>query len=476
MGVAGGATTDTLDPALFDNEAHIFIGYTLRNNLTELTSEDELVGELAESWEATRDAATWTFELRKGVEFHNGKSFDAEDVVATLNHHRGEETRSGAKALFEAIEEIVADSPHRVVVKLSSGNADFPALLTDYHMGICPSDGAGGINWASGIGTGSYALAEFDPGVRFLGKRNPNYWKEGTAHFDAVDMQVILDVAARTSALTSGAIDANSRCDLKTLSLLEKDENVAIDETPSASHATMPMDVRTAPFDNNDVRLALKHALDREEILQKINRGHGTLGNDHPISPGMRYFNADLPQRVYDPEKARFYLKQAGLSELKVKLHAADAPFLGAIDAAVLFREHAAKAGIDIEVIREPNDGFWNDVWQKKPFLTSNWGARATEDMIFTTVYYGEAPWNETFWRNKRFDALLLEARTELDHARRAEIYGEMQRIVRDEGGAIVPFFHNYVYARSTKVQHGPSLGSTWALDGHKAAERWWFA
>lgn len=476
VGLAGGAVSDTLNPALFDNEAHIFINYTLRNNLAELTSEDELVGELAESWEATPEAAIWTFELRRGVEFHNGKSFEAEDVIATLNHHRGEESKSGAKSLFAAIEEIKADGKNRVIVKLSSGNADFPALLTDFHMGICPADGAGGIDWASGVGTGSYALSSFDPGIRLHGIRNPNFWKEGKANFDDVEMLVILDNTARTNALISGEIDANSRCDLKTLHFLEQAENITIDETASAAHPTMAMDTRAAPFDNNDVRLALKYALDREEILQKIKRGHGTLGNDHPISPGMRYFNADIPQRVYDPDKARFHLKQAGLDKLKVKIHAADAPFLGAIDASVLFREHAVKAGIDIEVVREPNDGFWTDVWQKKPFVTSNWGARATADMIFTTVYYGDAPWNETFWRNDRFDKLLLQARTELDEAHRAELYGEMQLIVRDEGGAIVPFFHNYVYARANRVQHGPSLGTTWALDGHKSAERWWFA
>ena len=104
----------------------------------------------------------------------------------------------------------------------------------------------------------------------------------------------------------------------------------------------------TPPFNNNDVRQALKYALDRDALLQTVLRGHGVVGNDHPISVANRYHASELPQKTFDPDKVKFHLQQAGLTELTVPLHAADAAFGGAVDAAVLYQEHAKNAGIKI--------------------------------------------------------------------------------------------------------------------------------
>jgi len=210
-------------------------------------------------------------------------------------------------------------------------------------------------------------------------------------------------------------------------------------------------------------------------MVKLILRGYGSLGNDHPIAPVNRYHAANLPQRKYDPDKAKFHLKKAGLSGHTFKLHAADAAFGGAVDTAVLFKEHAAKAGINIEVVREPNDGYWSNVWLKKSWCTCYWSGRPTEDMMFSTAYAADAKWNDTFWKNDRFNQLLKAARAELDDAKRREMYGECQKIVRDEGGVIVPMFADYVEASSDKLHHGKVAGN-WELDGQKLPERWWFA
>ncbi|MDH3473610.1 MAG: peptide ABC transporter substrate-binding protein, partial [Rhodospirillales bacterium] len=199
------------------------------------------------------------------------------------------------------------------------------------------------------------------------------------------------------------------------------------------------------------------------------------LGNDHPIGKSNRFFASELEQRAYDPDKAQFHLKKAGLDKLEVSLHAADAAFPGAVDAAVLYKEHAAKAGITIDVVREPNDGYWSNVWMQKAWSAVYWSGRPTEDWMFSTAYAAGASWNDTFWTHDRFNTLLVEARSELDEARRREMYGEMQRIVRDEGGVVIPMFNNYVFAMNRKVQHGQMSGA-WGNDGHKGLERWWFA
>jgi len=475
VGIGQGSTTDSLDPATWENAYTQFtFGYGSNNHLTEILPSGDLGPELAESWEASPDAKVWTFKLRKDVEFHNGKTVEASDVIASFNHHRGEDTKSGAKGIVEPIADMKADGKNVVVITLGGGNADFPLVLSDYHLAIAPANADGKIDALSGIGAGAYVVESYEPGVRAKLKRHKNYWRSDYGHFDEVEALTIADVAARTNALTTGEVDAIDRLDIKTLHLLKRNKSINIEETSGTAHYTAAMRTDTPPFDNNDVRLALKLAVDREALLQNVLRGHGVVGNDHPIGLSNRYHNGDLPQRKYDPEKAKFHLKKAGLSSLKVDLSAADAAFLGAVDAAVLMKEHAAKAGIEINVVREPNDGYWSNVWMKKPWCMVYWGGRPTEDWMFSTAYAEGADWNDSFWKNEKFNKLLLEARSELDENKRREMYGEMQRIVRDDGGVLVPMFNNYVFATSAKIAHGP-MGANWGLDGNRGMERWWF-
>ncbi len=475
-GMGHGSTTDSLDPATYENGfMNTGLGYAIHNHISEIGTSGDIEPELAESWEASDDAVTWTFKIRKGVEFHNGKTLDADDVVASVNHHRGEDSKSAAKPLLEPVTDIKADGKDTVVVTLESGNADFPFIISDYHIAIMPSKD-GTVDWQSGTGTAGYILESFEPGVRADFKRNPNYWKEGRAHFDSVELISITDVAARTNALATGEIDVMDRCDIKTLSLLQRNPNVKVEETTGTAHYSIPMRTDTAPFDNNDVRQALKYALDRDALLQTVLRGHGAIGNDHPISTANRYHATtdELPQKNFDPDKVKFHLNKAGLTELTVPLHAADAAFGGAVDAAVLYQEHAGRAGVTIDVIREPNDGYWSNVWMAKPWCMCYWGGRPTEDWMFSTAYADGASWNDSFWKHERFNKLLIEARAELNEAKRRDMYVEMQRIVSDEGGVVVPLFNNYVFAMAKNVEHGPMQGN-WDLDGGKFIERWWF-
>ena len=471
LGIGHGSTTDTLDPATYENLYMQTVGGAIHRKLTVVTNTNELAPELAESWEATPDAKQWTFKLRKGVEFHNGKTLEAADVVASFNHHRGEESKSAAKPIVDPIVDIKADGKDTVVFTLDGGNADFPYIVSDYHLAILPSQD-GKIDPSSGVGAGSYALDYYEPGVRTTVKRFPNYWRDDVAHVDDAELLVIVDVAARTNALTTGEIDAMDRVDLKTAHLLERNPDVEIVETSGNAHYTFAMRTDMAPFDNNDVRLALKHSLDRKALVDTILLGHGYLGNDHPIGKANRYF-ADLPQREYDPDKAKHHLKKAGMENLSIDLSASDAAFAGAVDAAVLYKEHAAKAGININVVREPSDGYWSNVWMKKPWCAVYWGGRPTADWMFSTAYAAGAPWNDSFWEHERFNELLVQARAELDEAKRRDMYTEMQTLVRDEGGVVVPLFNNYVMALSTNVGHEP-MGNNWSLDGFRAVERWW--
>lgn len=473
LGIGAGSTTDSLDPATYLDVYMQTVGHGHHGYLVEVDNQGNAIPALAESLEPSADARVWRVKLREGIEFHNGKTMTAEDVIASYNHHRGEDSKSAAKGVVDPIEDIQADGKNTVVFTLSGGNADFPYVMSDYHLPVMPSKD-GKVDATSGIGAGAMKIKSFEPGVKTELERNANYWKEGRGHFDSAEVLAIKDVTARTNALNTGQIHAMDRCDLKTVHLLKRNDKLKVVQITGTQHYTMPMFVDTAPFDDVNVRMALKLAVDREEMLEKILRGYGAVGNDNPISPANRFFNSELPQRTYDPDEAKSYLKKAGLSSLKVNLSAADAAFAGAVDAAVLYKEQAAKAGIEVNVVREPDDGYWSNVWLKKPFCMCYWGGRPTADWMFSIAYAAEANWNDTHWKNKRFNELLVKARAELDNDKRRQMYYEMQELVRDDGGTIVPMYASYVDALSTKVGHD-KLASNWDLDGLRCLERWWF-
>ena len=473
VGVHDGNTSDTLDPATFSSVTQIQIVHTHRSFLTEITSDNKLGPDLADSWEANPTATQWIFKLNDKATFHNGDKVTSKEVIASINHHRGEKTKSAAKALMASIEGIKADGDHTVIFELNQGVADFPWLMTDYHLPICPIKGDG-IDWESGVGSGPYKIISHEAGVATEFERHDDWHREG-AYFDKVKFTVINDPNARQTALMTGDVDSITSTDLKTLSLLRRNKNIQIDNTPSGSAITLPMFCDVAPFNNVDVRLALKYAIDREEIVKKIMFGTGTVGNDVHISPNMPYY-AELEQRPYDPDKAKFHMKKSGVGKINVDLSAADSVYPGAVDMVSLFTESAKKADIGVNVVREPSDGYWSNVWLKKPFCFVKWGARPTPDNMFSLTYASGAAWNESHWENARFNELLVKARSELNEELRTEMYREMQVLAKDDGGTIIPVFANFVCARGKNVMHGPSVAASWENDGARAAHRWWFA
>jgi len=475
LGLGGGSTTNSMDPGTWE-DTFCFVGFSaIHNTLFEIAADGSAQPELAESFEVSADARIWTLKLRQGVTFHNGKSLTAEDVVASIRPHFGKDSKSVAKALLGSLVDVRVREAGVVEFELSAGNLDFPYVLADYHLVILPSQD-GIADWRSGVGAGAYQLKSFEPGVRMQMTRNPNYWKEGRAHFDGAQIIGITDGAARTNALMSGAVDVINNVDFKTISLLSRNPNLVIEQTEGAFHYSFPMLCDDAQFKDNNVRLAVKHAVNRKALLDTALRGYGQVGNDHPVRAADRFFNKDLPQREYDPDQARFYLKQAGLDALKIRLIASDAAFLGAVDAAVLMKEQAKAAGIEIDVVREPADGFWAKNWGKSPFITSFYYSSITPDRIFSLAYAKNAPWNETHWDNLRFNELLAASRVQRDVSLRHEIYNEMQQLCRDEGGALIPLFGNAVAARSKRVAHSGQLAPWGELDGLRLIERWWQA
>lgn len=475
LGISNGATTDNLDTALYITVHTTMLGFTLRNALFELGPDNKLRGELVEEWEASNNASLWKLKLRQGIEFHNGKTLDANDVIASLNHHRKDGSPSPMHDYMAGVTRLEAPSPDTLLLELAEGDADFPYMMTDYHMGIAPADKDGNPDFLSGIGTGGYTLDTFEPGQSSTHSRFPNYWKEGAAHFDGAEIQIIADPTARIGALQAGEVDAVDEIDLKTIALLAMNPSIKIDEQASGKSITMPMMADVDPFTDNNVRMAMRYAFDRKQLVDTILGGHGLIGNDNPIAPNIPFYR-EFEQYEQDPDKAKHYLKQAGMERLKVQLSTSDAAFAGAVDAALLFSQSAQMSNIDVEIVQEPQDAYWGNVWSKKPFVMSSWSVRPTPGMLFSLCYASNANWNESHFKDDEFDSLLKDARTETDEAKRVEYYGRMQEILRERGATLVPFFPNEVTARSDKVAHAEEVASHLQFDGNKIIERWWFA
>lgn len=473
FGSHGAQTTDSFDPAVVPDVYASTLRTAIFSTLVEVRPDGVLSPLLAESYESTPDAKTWRFKLRNGVEFHNGKTVSADDVIASIQLHLDPNTKSPMATVLASVKTISKDGD-TVVFELEAGNADFPVLMSEYQLSILPSED-GVVSWDPAIGTGAYKLESFDPGVRAKLIRNPNYYMDGRGNFDTIELIAINDKVSRINALITGTVHAISQVPPVLVERLKGVSSVALDIRTSGEFYTFDMLMTNEPFSNNDVRLALKHAIDREEIVDKVLNGFGVVGNDHCLGPYYAYHPTNLAQRTYDPDKAKFHMKKAGLDTLRVPIHTGPNTFPGAVDVATLISESAKKCGIEVSVVREPDDGYGANIWGKKPWFASHWTARAAADPILTAAFLGGQPWNVTGFDNARFNKLVVEARTVIDAKLRAEMYSEIAQIQRDEGASAIFAHPQSIDAVSSDIQTDGGTTSTTSFASRKALEFWSF-
>ncbi len=470
LGMEGGSPSDSLDPRTYADSVMIAASLSCMNCLIEFDSTGNPTGELFESWEVKPGAAEWVFNVRKGIKFSNGKTLDAEDCIYSIQIHRGE-TKSPAKGILAQIQEIKALSPTQVGITLSSGNADFPVIIGDYHLVVVPKDFT---DWQKPIGTGAYTLESFEPGVRLVFKNRGDYWKPNRGNFDSVEIRNIQDVAARTSALQSGEIDACNRLDARTVKLLMKDPNLHVTRTKGTGNRfCFVARVTDAPYTSKDLRLALKYGIDREKIIESVYNGFAVPGNDHNLDALNPFYNTKMPQRKYDPDKAAFYFKKAGVSA-PMELQTSDGAWGTAVDCAQLYQESLKKAGIDLDVKKVSGDGYWDNVWLKVPFCAVYWGRRMSADQAFTQVFGDKSDWNDTNWKDPKFQKLIGDARVETDKAKRKELYWQAQEMISEDGGFVCFAITDYLDGYSKKVR-GNEPHARYDLNDNRIAEKGWF-
>ena len=466
-GLSGGSSTDSWDGRRHRGLFMIAAAQgAVFDTLTEVAPDGSLRGELATQWHASADARVWTVDLRRDVMFHNGKSFSAEDVIASLRLHLDPAAASPARPLVATIIEMRTITSHQLRFKLARGNADFPYLLADYHLLMYP---AGHIAQAmlDGIGTGLYKVECFEPGQRFLGRRVQSHYRDGQAGwFDEVDFTASPSLAARRKALEDRHIDVADYLSDPGL----EDDNIRLQRVTGNQHVALSVPEALDSATGGHLARALKHGIDRQLVLDGMFNGFGRLAADSPVGPANRYYQSDLTPLPFDADRARYHLGKAKVNQASVAVMLPEgSPLLADATVGVL-RNLALETGLNLRPVRGAMQG------QAADLVLSLCYGRGTEDWMFSAGS-SDTPFGVSGARHqRRFAQLQTAARSEMDSAKRADCYGEMQRIARDNGALVAPVFVDFSHAVHRRLASPERIGNLWPLDNARLAERWWMA
>jgi peptide/nickel transport system substrate-binding protein len=443
--------SDTMDPIMATSGIDYNRHRAHYNSLVQLNDQVIPQPELAEEFSMNESATEWTFKIRKDVVFHDGSKLTADDVVWSMRRHMGEDSKSVVKPLMSGAKEWKKVDSHTVKAILSSPDADFATVLGVFQFKIVKKDTS---DWQNPPGTGPYTLKSFKPGMRSVHERNENYWRDG-ANLDVVEITAITDSVARVNALLSRDMQMVANVDPKAIRQVESTPGVHISSIPSGKYMGICCMTNTAPGNNRDFVMAMKLLQKRERIVKSILKKQGTLGNDHPINIAYPDHCDTLPQRKFDADKAKFHLKKSGITQAEIQV-AEVAP--GLTDAVLMTQREASKIGLKLDVKRVPNDGYWGAVWMKTPINVVTWNSRPTANSMLNIAFAPDAPWNDTLWKNERMGELLVASRAVKDPVKRKEMYCEMQTLIHNECGIVIPAHLNYVDGISDKVKGIPKV------------------
>ncbi|HYS32504.1 MAG TPA: ABC transporter substrate-binding protein [Streptosporangiaceae bacterium] len=460
LGVTGGGSKDMMDGQNIITKADqarlvsAFETLLLFDDNYQLTTNG-----LAQSY--TADTPTqYTIRLRKGIEFQNGKTLTADDVIYSLRRIATKAnglTGYAATATMD-VAGIKKLDKYTVRLPLKSPDSTVPQTLASYTFGIVP-DGYQAYP-APQIGTGAYKLKSFTRGQQSVSERNPNYWRSGEPYFDTITIIDFNDSTAQVNGLLGGQIDAMTDLPASQVKVLESRQMHAL-VSHTGGWLPICMAIDMPPFDDVRVRQAMRLLVDRPTMIEQVLSGYGSLGNDlyAPFDPG---YDDSLPQRHQDISGAKSLLKAAGQQNLSFDLHTTNGA-AGMVDVATVFKSQADAAGIKINIRNDPN--YYGNQYLKLAFSVDFWGTRS----YLNQVQQGSlptSPYNETHWPPKsgtgaNFIALYNQALAATDASKRTEIEHEMQKLEYDIGGYIIPFFGDLIDGYSDRVKGlRPSKGT----------------
>lgn len=429
-----------LDPALASSDAEILILHSIYDYLADINARNEIVPRLAREWQVSDDGLTYTLRLVEGATFHDGSPLTAADVAWTFNRLRDPSLQLPTADLYAGVTAVEADGDGTVVFTLSQPNPFFLYDLSDNRALVLKAettDAATSFN-----GTGPFKVAEYRPENRMTLVANENYFVAGKPGVANLELIFFADQAAAVDALRGGQVDIAMRMPTPLFETLRREPGLTAVQVPTNGFDLVRLRSDREPGNKPEVIQALKLATDRQAIFETVTLGLGAVGRDSPIGPLFAaYYSEETPIPPRDPARARDLLAQAGYANgLKLDLHVPDSG--DRPDLAVVLKEQWAEAGIDVNVIVEPESVYYGENgWLEVDLGITGWGSRPVPQFYLDVMLVTGAKWNESHFSDAEFDELAARAGSTLDEAERVAAYREIQRILIERGPIIVPYF-----------------------------------
>jgi peptide/nickel transport system substrate-binding protein len=449
-GFVGGGTAETINPYQGVTPIDESRVQNLYDPLVVLKPDLTTGPGLALEWNANSDATEYEVKLRPGVEFHNGKTFGAEDLIYSIRLMS--KPANFASVPFVAgidLNGLKAVNKTTVRIPLRYPDADLAANFVYWNTWIVQD---GEKDFTRPVGTGPFMFDSFTPGTQSVFKRNPNYWISGKPYVDELKITSIDDNSARLNALLSGQIDAMAQLSTADAKAHQASGDIAVLVAKSPQAMMFYMDTTQAPFTDNNVRQAVRLIADRPALVANALNGFGTVGNDI-VGKGLPFYDTDLPQRVQDIDQAKSLLKKAGQENLKVLLRTS--PIFAAFPAAAtLLAQQAKEAGVTMQLKQVPPNSYYNPslLYLKMAFAETQWPIPSLK-FFYLQSLSSTAPYNETHWNSKSFNDLLFKAIGEVDRTKAQDYWNQVQQIQYNEGGYLQWTNADWVDAVSNKLK-----------------------
>lgn len=432
-------TIDTWSDTVFTN---------IYETLMEVNEKGEIVPKLAESYEASADGLTYTFKLKKGVKFHNGEEMKASDVAFSFNRAKEAAILKSVTADFDNVE---ATDDYTVVFHLNKVSAPFMSNMTYVCLCVLSEKAvteAGEEYYKSPIGTGPYKFEKWDQGVELDLTYFEDYWGD-TPDFTKVKLRFIPEATSRTIELEAGSVDLITDVAATDLSRVEEGENMALATAVGMAIRLMAMNCSKAPLDDVRVRQAIAYAIDCEAINQAMNLGHGTVATA-PISDAVM-FHSEVGKNEFNIEKAKELLAEAGYPDgLDITLSTDTRKEYS--DVCVILQQQLAKANIRVTLDNTEWAVFLDKAYQgdTQLFMLGYSCSTPDPDALFYSCFHSAnigPQGGMAYLSDPEVDQLIDASRTELDNAKRTELYEQLQAKLAE--------LKPWVYLYNTTVNYG---------------------